>query len=141
MKKLFTIGYGGRSPNASDFLSILKENNVVAVVDVRLRPNRAYSGAYVKAKSENKGIQLKLKTVGIKYYSFKELGNHFMDSEDWSEKYKELLAKKGDILTRRLNEVPQPFCLLCAEKYVSECHRKLIADYLESKGWEVEHLV
>ncbi len=91
MKKLFTIGYGGRSPNASDFLSILKENNIAAVVDVRLRPNRAYSGAYVKAKSENKGIQLKLKTVGIKYYSFKELGNHFMESEDWSGKYKEAL--------------------------------------------------
>ena len=138
MNKIFTVGYGNKKPD--DLISILKINQVVAIVDVRLRPDRARLGTYVKAKSTDKGIQKFLSTNGIKYYSFVELGNVFMNYEDWEERYKELLEKTGEFLTKGLNEVPQPLCLLCAEKDASECHRKIISDYLQSQGWKIKHL-
>jgi hypothetical protein len=43
-KKFFTIGYGGTEPG--QLISILKENGVEAVVDVRLWPHRASMGSY-----------------------------------------------------------------------------------------------
>ena len=70
-----------------------------------------------------------------------ELGNVFLDHGDWRERYRELLEKAGDLLTQRLPCVPLPFCLMCAEKQPEECHRKLVADYLADRGWQVEHLI
>jgi uncharacterized protein (DUF488 family) len=50
------------------------------------------------------------------------------------------LDQKGDLLCSRLYELKTLFCLLCAEKYASTYHRKVISDYLVDKGDEVEHL-
>jgi uncharacterized protein (DUF488 family) len=46
----------------------------------------------------------------------------------------------GDLLTERLHRLPQPFCLMCAEKQVTDCHRQQIADYLVQRGYEAEHI-
>jgi uncharacterized protein (DUF488 family) len=136
--KFYTIGYGGRNPQ--EFLDILKEKGVKVVVDVRLRPDHSSMGSFAKAKSQDKGIQKLLATVGIEYISVVELGNVFLECADWRERYRELLAKAGDLLTQRLENVSTPFCLMCAEKSPAECHRSLIAEYLASKGYEVEHI-
>ena len=61
--KVFTIGYGGRGKE--DFLSLLKANAVRTVVDVRLRPDRASMGLWVKAKTADKGIASWLAEAGI----------------------------------------------------------------------------
>ena len=129
MNKVFTIGYGNRK--SEDFVSQLTKRGIDKIVDVRLRPDRARMGSYAKAKSPDKGIQRLLTLEGIDYYSFPELGNVFMDFEDWHKRYKELLSKAGDLLFSRLFKVPPPFCLLCAEKRAVECHRKIIAEYLK----------
>ena len=137
--RLFTIGYGGRA--REDFVSLLISNGVRAIVDVRLRPDRASMGIWAKAKTEDKGIQRILSAAGIEYRSLPELGNLFLDYPDWQERYRQLLDRVGELLVSRLSEIPEPFCLLCAEKKATDCHRQLIADYLaKTRGFEVYHL-
>ena len=136
--KFYTIGYGGRNPQ--EFLDLLKQKGVRVVVDVRLKPDRAYRGCYAKAKSEDKGIQKLLSDCDIGYVSLVKLGNPFMEYSDWRDRYHQYLEKDGDILIEPLQSIPGPFCLLCAEKSPAECHRFLIAECLVSKGYEVEHI-
>ncbi len=130
--KIYTIGYGGRKPQ--EFLDLLKERSIRAVVDVRLRPDRSSMGIYTKAKDADKGIEALLASEDITYYSFIELGNVFRDLDDWPQRYQQLMDQAGDLLTRRLLEVAEPFCLMCAEKRADQCHRKLIADSLAKNG-------
>ena len=134
----YTIGYGGRHPD--DFVALLQQHGVLTVVDVRLRPDRASMGVYVKAKSPEKGIQGLLTKGGIQYISFPELGNVFRDTEDWRQRYQRLMEQAGDVLLERLWSIPSPFCLMCAEQKVKDCHRLVTAQYLEGKGWEVKHI-
>lgn len=134
----FTIGYGGRLP--SDFISLLTGAGVKTIVDVRLRPDKASMGSYAKAKTPDKGIETLLGANGIHYISLPELGNVFLGDPDWPRLYRELIEKAGELLTRRLKDVPEPFCLMCAEKRVDECHRKIIAEHLVANGHIATHL-
>ncbi|MDG3007065.1 DUF488 domain-containing protein [Paludisphaera mucosa] len=138
-RPFFTIGYGGRPPE--EFVGLLKAHGVKTVADVRLRPDRASMGAYTKAKAADKGIEKLLADAGIGYRSLPELGNVFLYLDDWTAPYGELIDRSGDLLTRRLVTLPGPFCLLCAEKRVAECHRGVIATHLVGRGaWRVEHI-
>jgi uncharacterized protein (DUF488 family) len=135
----YTIGYGGRRPE--EFVGLLVGHGVRAVADVRIRPDRASMGAYVSAKSPNKGIEKLLGDRGISYHAILELGNLFRDREDWHAAYQELFERAGDLLVGRLEGLPEPFCLMCAEKRVAECHRLTIADFLvRTRGWTAEHI-
>jgi len=114
---------------------VLNLYDVKTVVDVRLRPDRASRGIFSKAKTSSKGIEAWLREAGIEYLSFVELGNIFADMDDWKDRYQQLLARAGDLLTERLRRVPEPFCLLCAENDPDRCHRGLIAEYLVKTGF------
>ncbi len=131
--KFFTIGYGGRAPG--EFVALLKQHGVRTVVDVRLRPERSSMGAYVRAKRPDRGIEALLSAAGIAYVPRVQLGNVFMDREDWRPRYQDLLDRAGHLLVTGLDEIAGPIALLCAEKRVAECHRGLIADYLVKHGW------
>ena len=65
--KIYTIGYGGQVPR--EFTEALSARGIKAIVDVRLRPDRASMGAFVKAKAPAKGIQGLLAAAGIEYHS------------------------------------------------------------------------
>lgn len=137
--KIYTIGYGGCHPQ--EFLNLLKQHQIRAIVDVRLRPDRSSMGAYARAKSADKGIAALLAGAGIAYYSFIELGNVFLDYSDWQQRYTQLLDTSGELLIERLNGIPAPYCLMCAEKRVQECHRRQIAGYLmQRKNYDIEHI-
>ena len=136
--KLYTVGYGGRTPE--EFLRLLADGGIRAVVDVRLRPDRSSMATYAKAKDPHKGIEGWLSRAGVQYFSFIELGNQFLEFDDWQSRYRNLMERAGDLLTERLCKVPPPFCLMCAEKSADRCHRAIIASYLAERGYEVEHL-
>ncbi|HVK10827.1 MAG TPA: DUF488 domain-containing protein [Gemmataceae bacterium] len=136
---VFTIGYGGR--NKDDFLAALTRHGVRSVVDIRLRPDRASMGIWVKAKTPDKGIESWLAAAGLGYHSLVELGNVFLGFDDWPERYGRLMAAAGDLLTERLAAIPGPICLLCAEKDVAACHRRHVAEYLAAhRGATVHHI-
>lgn len=82
--------------------------------------------------------------ANIEYVSLIELGNVYLDCKDWPERYQRLLDRAGDLLIERLiqtiQQISLPFCLMCCEKFVTKCHRQLVADFLVKKGWEVEHI-
>jgi uncharacterized protein (DUF488 family) len=136
----FTIGYGGRKPE--EFVKLLAANGVKTVIDVRLRPDRASMGSYAKAREPDKGIGGLLAKAGIGYLSLPELGNLFLEYDDWQTRYADFLAKAGPLLFDRLtSEVPGPVCLLCAEKVVAQCHRRHVAEYLvRERGWAFTHI-
>jgi len=137
--KFYTIGYGGRT--REDLIALLKKHGIRTVVDVRLRPDRASMGYWTKARTADKGIEKVLSDVDIAYRSLVELGNIFLEFEDWRDRYQRLLDQSGSLLVGRLTGLEEPFCLLCAEKRVVECHRKQLADHLvRSLGADVEHL-
>jgi uncharacterized protein (DUF488 family) len=137
--KFYTIGYGGRRP--ADLATVLVEHDVRSIADVRIRPDRASMGAYAKARTPDKGIEKLLSERGIAYRSILELGNMFRDLDDWHGPYRELFDRAGPLLVSRLDALPTPFCLMCAEKKVSDCHRLIIADFLvATRGWTVEHI-
>jgi uncharacterized protein (DUF488 family) len=136
---LFTIGYGGRT--REQFLALLCSHGVRTVVDVRLRPDRASMGIWVKAKTAEKGIEQWLAEAGIGYRSLVELGNVFLGFDDWPERYARLLEGSGELLTERLGDISGPLCLMCAEKRPAECHRRQIAEYLaRTQGAQIQHL-
>jgi uncharacterized protein (DUF488 family) len=135
----YTIGYGGRRPE--EFLELLVGHGIRAVADVRIRPDRASMGAYTRAKSPDKGIERLLGDRGIEYRAILELGNLFRDLDDWHAVYQAFFDRTGDLLVGRLDGLPRPFCLMCAEKRVADCHRLIIADFLISnRGWPVHHI-
>ena len=137
--KIYTIGYGGRSQD--DFLKLVRDAGVRTIVDIRLRPDRASMGIWMKAKTPDRGIERWLGQAGLSYRSLVELGNVFVDQNDWHEQYQQLLDGAGEVLVRRLLEVPGPVCLLCAEKRVSDCHRRQVANYLAASHQAViQHL-
>jgi len=139
MVKVFTVGYGGR--NKEDFLALMRAHGIRTIIDVRLRSDRASMGIWAKAKTSDKGIEKWLSEAGIGYRSLIELGNIFLEFEDWRDRYRMLLELSGGLLAARLAGIPGPWCLLCAERRVAECHRELIAEYLaKHKGVQIHHL-
>lgn len=135
----YTIGYGGRTP--AEVTSMLRQAGVRTVADIRLRPDRASMGCWTRAKSPEKGLERWLTEAGFGYRSVVELGNLFLEYEDWPERYGRLLEGVGELLVPALFELPGPVCLMCAEKRAAECHRSQVADYLRrTRGTEVVHL-
>lgn len=136
--RVYTIGYGGRRPQA--FVEALQAAQVKRVVDVRLRPDRSRMGAYAKANSADKGIERLLADGDIAYVSLVELGNVFMGCDDWRERYQRLLVQAEAALLERVLEFPAPFCLMCAERDVATCHRQFLADRLAHRGFDIVHI-
>lgn len=137
---IYTIGYGGR--RRDDFLGLLVGAGVQVVADVRIEPQHASMGMFVKAKSSEKGIEKLLGSAGIAYEWLEELGNP-QRKESGMTTFRGLMVREAESRTTRLREIAESraACMLCAEKDPGRCHRKLIGDYLEELGWRVLHLV
>jgi len=68
---------------------------VKTVIDVRLRPDKASLGSYAKSREPDKGIAGLLAKAGIGYLSLPELGNLFLEYDDWQTRYRSSWRRPG----------------------------------------------
>ena len=146
MPIIYTIGHTRKS--LRQFIGLLQEAEVDAVIDVRLRNTSQLAGF---AKRDDLAFLLR-EGFGIAYEHVVELAptaeilDAYKKDHDWSayeHTYPQLLAER-DALTigQRLLKRYQRPCLLCAEDTPDHCHRRLLAEYLAERisDLEIVHL-
>jgi uncharacterized protein (DUF488 family) len=145
--RIWTIGHSTRT--IDEFISLLNDNEIKLLVDVRAWPgSKRYPHFNKEALAES------LSAHGIGYQHFPELGGKrkakpdslntawrnasfrgyadYMETEEFHKGIDRLLnvaAGTGAI------------AITCAEAVWWRCHRSLIADYLKSRGMEVMHIL
>jgi uncharacterized protein (DUF488 family) len=133
MPTIFTIGFQ-RKP-LSEFIHLLQQGGVEAVIDIRLRNTSQLSGY---AKRDDLAFLLR-QGFGIAYEHHLELAptdeilDTFRQDKEWDsyvERFGPLLIERQaeqvgrDILSRY-----ERVCLLCSEPTADQCHRRLVAEY------------
>jgi uncharacterized protein (DUF488 family) len=144
---LFTIGYEGIS--LEEYLNRLLKNDVKILVDVRNNPlsmKYGFSKSQLKRYCENLGIQyMHFPEVGIQAEQRQEL-NTQTDYEQLFFLYrKSNLTKTIPTQTVILNLLKQHkrIALTCFEANICQCHRKHLAEAIESLPnfeYEVKHI-
>ena len=145
--RLWTIGHSTRKIDR--FISLVEENGIKLVVDVRSFPgSRRYPQFNKEALADSLG------QYGIRYEHFIDLGGRRKPKQDsrntaWRNAsfrgYADYMEteefQKGvDRLVDLTSEVG-PAAIMCAEAVWWRCHRALISDYLKARGIEVIHIV
>ncbi len=139
--KIFTIGFTKKS--AETFFTTLKTAGVRRVIDVRLNNVSQLAGF-----SKRDDLKYFLREIGnIDYIHRPELAptQEIIDAfrkrkGPWIDFEREFLAL---IAQRRIESslTQADFdgaCLLCSEETPDHCHRRLVAEYLQSKWKNVE---
>jgi uncharacterized protein (DUF488 family) len=145
--RLWTIGHSTRK--IDQFTSLLEENGIKLVVDVRALPG---SKRYPQFNKE--ALAQSLRERGIRYGHFPELGGRrkprpdsrntawrnasFRGYADYMET--EEFRKGAERLLDLANKTGRT-AIMCAEAVWWRCHRALISDYLKAQGIEVTHIV
>jgi uncharacterized protein (DUF488 family) len=147
ISRIWTIGHSTRTIDV--FVSLLEENGIKLVADVRRLPG---SKRYPQFNREM--LAKSLTEHGIRYEHFPELGGRrkakknshntawrnasfrgyadHMETEEFragAERLVDLANKAG------------PTAIMCAEAVWWRCHRGLISDYLKARGIEVMHIL
>jgi uncharacterized protein (DUF488 family) len=147
ISRIWTIGHSTRSIDI--FISLLEENRIELVADVRSLPG---SRRYPQFNKET--LAESLSEHRIRYEHFPELGGRrkarkdshnmawrnasfrgyadHMETEEFRAGIERLLA-----LSSKLG----PTAIMCAEAVWWRCHRALISDYLKATGVEVVHIL
>ena len=162
--RIWTIGHSTRA--IDEFISLLAENEIKLLVDVRAWPaSKRYPQFNKEALAES------LSAHGMRYEHLPELGGKrkskpdsrntawrnasfrgyadYMETEQFQKGVERLLAfARSDGLGSRRNErgggeavTPCAIAIMCAEAVWWRCHRSLIADYLKARGVEVLHVL
>lgn len=144
---LFTIGYQGIS--LEEYLNRLIQNNVKVLIDVRNNPlsmKYGFSKSQLKRFCENLGLQyVHLPEVGIQSEQRQELNNQ-SDYDKLFEAYRKTnLAKTVSTQTEILNLLVRNkrIALTCFEANICQCHRKHLAEAIESLPgfkFQVKHI-
>jgi len=142
---LFTIGFAGKT--AERFFTLLEEEGVRTLADIRLRPNGQLGGY---ARHPDIAFLLSRIVPGCAYRALPELAptaeilDAFRRDKDWDAyvaAFEALMDERG--VPAMLD--PAAFdraCLLCSEPAPDRCHRRLVAERLQA-AWpdvEVRHL-
>lgn len=141
---LFTIGY--ESATSADFIGTLQAVGVKIVADIRERPQSRRPGFSKTALSEA------LKEAGIEYLHFRELGDpregreaaRAGDRDGFLKIFAAVMGTpEAQAALTELEQLAaeQSVCLVCYERNHHDCHRKIVADALESRvGIRARHI-
>lgn len=144
---LFTIGYEGIS--LEEYLNRLLKNDVKILVDVRNNPlsmKYGFSKSQLKRYCENLGIQyMHFPEVGIQAEQRQELNTQTDYDKLFAVYRKSNLTKTVPTQTVILNLLKQHkrIALTCFEANICQCHRKHLAEAIESLPnfeYEVKHI-
>ena len=133
MQTIFTIGTKDR--HDEDFIALMKEWRIDAVIDVRLRNEgrfyRFASGKHIKALVEANGIAYRHDT---RFSPSDAILDRYKADDDWpvyEVAYNALIETRAmpQIWREVAGEFQRP-CLLCAEDTAEKCHRRLLAEAL-----------
>lgn len=139
--RIFTIGFGETS--AEKFFTLIESAGVRRVVDVRLN-NTSQLAAY----SKKEDLRFFLRRIGkIDYLHLpvlaptQEMLDAFKKNKGPWDEY--VIAFNALIKSRKIEKAVDPEilhegCLLCSEKKPAQCHRRLVAEYLQSHWHDVE---
>ena len=145
--RIWTIGHSTRM--IDEFISLLKENEIKLLADVR-----AWPGSKRYPQFNKDALAESLNVHGIRYEHFPELGGKRKSKPDsrntawrnasfrgYADYMETVQFQKG--IERLLNvaEETGPTSIMCAEAVWWRCHRSLIADYLKVRGVEVLHIL
>ena len=139
---IFTIGYGNRS--IDDFVSILNENRITFLVDVRTSPYSQYKPEFSK-----EALAARLYDCEIQYvFLGNELGGKPASTDcyvegkvDYALLNQKAFYKRGIDRIVAAHEDDQRLALMCSESKPEECHRsKLIGVTLAERGIPLAHL-
>lgn len=141
-----TIGFTKKT--AAEFFGLLSKSGTKRIVDVRLNNVSQLAGF-----SKRDDLQYFLKEIaGIDYIHLPLLA----PTQDILDAYKKHkgdwrvyepafldLMKKREIEKRLDPETITESCLLCSEDKPHHCHRRLVAEYLQTHwgGLEIRHLI
>ena len=141
MIKLYTIGFTKKS--AEKFFSLLCEAGIKRVIDVRFSNVSQLAGF---TKKDDLRYFLR-RICNIDYIHLpelapnKEIVDEFKKNKgDWSvytTKFLSLL-KERQVEQTLEKEILDEGCLLCSEESPRNCHRRLIAEYLQDKWGNIE---
>ncbi|PYJ37604.1 MAG: Fe-S cluster assembly protein HesB [Verrucomicrobia bacterium] len=147
MQPIWTIGHSTRKIDT--FISLLEENGIKLLIDVRTLPG---SKRYPQFNKEM--LAKSLQEHGIHYEHFGALGGRrkprpdshniawrnasfrgyadYMETEEFGKGVKRLVDLANESGTT---------VIMCAEAVWWRCHRSLISDYLKVRGIEVIHIL
>ena len=133
MNTLFTIGFTKKS--AEEFFSLLRNNRVTLIADVRLNNSGQLAG-FTKAKD----LKFFLSLFRIKYQHWKnfaptkEIRKQYhsdWDFDKYIELYTKLLLKRDTISNLKADDFKvETICLLCSEATPEKCHRRIAANLI-----------
>ena len=130
-KPTYTIGHSNRT--LEEFFDVLTHFRIEVLVDVRRFPTSKWDWF----KRENLAAALALK--GIRYVQMgQELGG-FRKGGYQEHMKSETFAAGIERLVKMADE--QRVAIMCAERIVFRCHRRFISMTLQSRGFEVIHIV
>lgn len=141
---IFTIGFAQKS--AEEFFTLLTDNNVKKLIDIRLN-NKSQLAGFANAK--HLPYFLKLHKIDYEYKSelapTKELLDGYKKKEiswlEYEKVYNKILADRDILKNISLNKL-DGCVLLCSEPTAEQCHRRLVAEYLakNSNNIKIQHL-
>lgn len=144
MQTLYTIGTSGRHDD--DFIAVLKQHQIDAVIDIRLRNEGRYykfaSGKHIKVLCEAQGIAYRHDT---RFSPTAEMLDRYKTDQDWpayERAYRALVAERDmpAIWAQVTAGGYLRACLLCAERTAEQCHRRLLGEALAATPADLIHL-